>query len=66
MKVYIALYLSRGEWVPLGDIPHAFVAEENAWKALEIAFGYDPFKQVVICMDGRQYEEGLKGWLKKD
>ena len=66
MKVYIALYLSRGEWVPLGDIPHAFCAEENAWKALEIAFGYDPFKQVVICMDGRQYEEGLKGWLKKD
>lgn len=65
MKVYIAMYLSRGEWVPLGDIPHAFCVEENAWNALRIAFGEDPFKQAVISVDARQYEEGLKGWLKK-
>ncbi len=65
MKVYIAMYLCRGEWIPLGEIPHAFCAEENAWRALEVAFGYNPFKQAVISVDSKQYEEGLKGWLKK-
>lgn len=65
MKVYLAMYLCRGEWVPLGDIPHAFCAEENAWRALKVSFGYNPFKQAVISVDSKQYEECLKDWLKK-
>lgn len=57
MKVYIAMYLCRGEWIPLGEIPHAFCAEENAWRALEIAFGYVPLKQAVISIDEDLFEK---------
>jgi hypothetical protein len=64
VKVYIAMHLSRGEWVPLGEIPHAFSVEENAWKALETAFGHDPFKQAVVSVDEEQYMAGLQGWIK--
>jgi hypothetical protein len=39
VKVYIAMHLSQGEWLPLGEIPYAFSSvEENAWKALALAF----------------------------
>ena len=65
MKVYIAMHLSRGEWVPLGEIPYAFSVEENAWQALETAFGADPFKQAVVSVDEEQYLAGLQGWIKK-
>ena len=66
MKVYVAMHLCQGEWVPLGEIPHAFSTEENAWRALEIAFKEnDAFKQAVVSIDEEQYRAGLEGWLKK-
>jgi hypothetical protein len=63
VKVYIAMHLSRGEWVPLEKIPHAFSVEENA--CLETALGADPFKQAVVSVDEEQYMAGLQGWIKK-
>ena len=66
MKVYIAMHLSQGEWVPLGEIPHAYSCEENAWKALALAFHEnDAFKQAVVSIDEEQYQAELKDWLKK-
>ncbi len=65
VKVYIAMYLCRGEWVPLGEIPHAFCAEENAWRALEIAFGHDPLKQAVISIDENLFDKEYKEWALK-
>jgi hypothetical protein len=65
VKVYIAMHLSQGEWLPLGEIPYAFSVEENAWKALETAFGADPFKQAVVSMDEEQYLAELQGWINK-
>ena len=62
MKVYIAMHLSRGEWLPLGEIPYAFSVEENAWQALETAFGADPFKQAVISIDEDLFYEKHKEW----
>jgi hypothetical protein len=65
VKVYIAMHLSQGEWLPLGEIPYAFSSvEENAWQALA-AFGADPFKQAVVSVDEEQYMAGLQGWIKK-
>jgi hypothetical protein len=52
VKVYIAMHLSQGEWLPLGEIPYAFSTEENAWKALALAFHEnDAFKQAVVSID---------------
>ncbi|MGA1024502.1 MAG: hypothetical protein ACO3S8_07465 [Aquiluna sp.] len=66
MKVYIAMHLSQGEWVPLGEIPHAFSCEESAWKALAIAYHEnDAFKQAVVSIDEEQYRVALEGWLKR-
>ena len=66
MKVYIAMHLSQGEWLPLGEIPYAFSTEENAWKALALAFHEnDAFKQAVVSIAEEQYQAGLKDWLKK-
>jgi hypothetical protein len=66
VKVYIAMHLSQGEWLPLGEIPYAFSTEENAWKALALAFHEnDAFKQAVVSIDQAQYEVALKGWLDK-
>jgi hypothetical protein len=61
VKVYIAMHLSQGEWLPLGEIPYAFSTEENAWKALALAFHEnDAFKQAVVSIDQAQYEVALK------
>jgi hypothetical protein len=66
VKVYIAMHLSQGEWLPLGEIPYAFSTEENAWKALALAFHEnDAFKQAVVSIAEEQYQAGLKDWLKK-
>jgi hypothetical protein len=66
VKVYIAMHLCRGEWLPLGEIPYAFSTEENAWKALALAFyENDAFKQAVVSIDEEQYLAGLQGWIKK-
>lgn len=55
VKVYVPFILSRGKWVPMG--PYKFSCEENAWKALETSFGTDPFKQAVISIDERLYDQ---------
>ena len=66
MKVYIAMHLSQGEWLPLGEIPYAFSTEENAWKALALAFHENnAFKQAVVSIDEEQYLAGLQGCIKK-
>jgi len=65
VKVYIAMHLSRGEWVPLGKIPYAFSTEENAWKALALAFHEnDAFKQAVVSIDQAHYLAELEGWVR--
>jgi hypothetical protein len=66
VKVYIAMHLSQGEWLPLGEIPYAFSTEENAWKALALAYQEnDAFKQAVVSIDEAQYRAALEGWLKR-
>ena len=65
MKVYIAMHLSQGEWLPLGEIPYAFSTEENAWKALALAFHEnDAFKQAVVSIDQEHYLAELEGWVR--
>ena len=60
------MHLSQGEWLPLGEIPYAFSTEENAWKALALAYQEnDAFKQAVVSIDEEQYQAGLKDWLKR-
>ena len=60
VKVYVPFILSRGKWVPMG--PYKFSCEENAWKALENAFGADPFKQAVISIDQDLFNEKCREW----
>ena len=60
VKVYVPFILSRGKWVPMG--PYKFSCEENAWKALETAFGADPFKQAVISIYQDLFNEKCREW----